>query len=81
MRLTADHPVRKVTRKTRYLVESAWVPAAELQPGDELVLHDHRALEGWEGPRTASEGYLLGLLIGDGTSSPTRPCCRSGRRS
>ncbi|MDC6170393.1 LAGLIDADG family homing endonuclease [Paucibacter sp. XJ19-41] len=67
VRLTADHPVRKVMRKTRYLVESAWVPAGELQPGDELVLHDHRALEGWDGHGTAAEGYLLGLLIGDGT--------------
>ena len=67
LRLTGDHPVRKVTRKTRYLIESAWVPAADLQAGDELVLHDHRALEGWDGPRTAAEGYLMGLLIGDGT--------------
>jgi ribonucleoside-diphosphate reductase alpha chain len=66
LRLTADHPVRKVMRKTRDLVESAWVPACELQPGDELVLHDHRALEGWDGYGTAAEGYLLGLLIADG---------------
>ncbi|MBT9457722.1 MAG: ribonucleoside-diphosphate reductase, adenosylcobalamin-dependent [Burkholderiaceae bacterium] len=67
LRLTADHPVRKVTRKTRYLVESAWVKAGELQPGDELLLHDHRALPGWEGAHTEAEGYLMGLLIGDGT--------------
>ena len=67
LRLTADHPVRRVTRKTRYLVESAWACASELQPGDEIILHDHRALEGWEGARTQQEGYLVGLLIGDGT--------------
>ena len=67
LRLTADHPVRRVTRKTRYLVESAWVPASELQAGDELVLHDHRALAGWEGAHTQHEGYLIGLLVGDGT--------------
>ncbi|KQY89240.1 MULTISPECIES: LAGLIDADG family homing endonuclease [Roseateles] len=67
LRLTGDHPVRRVTRKTRYLVEAEWTPAAEVKPGDELMLHDHRALQGWEGPRSEAEGYLLGLLIGDGT--------------
>jgi ribonucleoside-diphosphate reductase alpha chain len=67
LRLTADHPVRRVTRKTRYLVESAWAVAGELHGGDELLLHDHRALAGWEGARTQQEGYLIGLLIGDGT--------------
>ncbi|MEK8026546.1 LAGLIDADG family homing endonuclease [Pseudaquabacterium rugosum] len=66
LRLTADHPVRRVTRKTRYLVDSAWVHAGDLQPGDELVLHDHRAVHGWEGAHTEAEGYLIGLLIGDG---------------
>jgi len=67
LRLTADHPVRRVLRKTRYLIESEWVVAGDLRTGDELVLHDHRALVGWEGARTQAEGYLMGLLIGDGT--------------
>ncbi|RZJ13804.1 MAG: ribonucleoside-diphosphate reductase, adenosylcobalamin-dependent [Rubrivivax sp.] len=67
LRLTSDHPVRRVTRKTRYLVEAEWAPAAEVKPGDELMLHDHRAMQGWEGLRSEAEGYLLGLLIGDGT--------------
>ncbi|MBI5256671.1 MAG: ribonucleoside-diphosphate reductase, adenosylcobalamin-dependent [Burkholderiales bacterium] len=67
LRLTADHPVRRVTRRTRYLVESAWVPAGQLQPGDEIVLHDHRSAEGWDGQHTEAEGYLMGLLVGDGT--------------
>jgi ribonucleoside-diphosphate reductase alpha chain len=67
LRLTADHLVRRVTRKTRYLVESAWLPAGQLQPGDEVVLHDHRAAAGWDGAHTEAEGYLVGLLIGDGT--------------
>ncbi len=67
LRLTGDHPVRRVTRKTRYLVESAWAPAADLLPGDEILLHDHRALAGWDGAHTEGEGYLIGLLLGDGT--------------
>jgi ribonucleoside-diphosphate reductase alpha chain len=67
LRLTADHRVRRVRRKTRYALESEWVPARELAPGDELVLNNHRALLGWDGPHTEAQGYLIGLLIGDGT--------------
>ena len=67
LRLTADHRVRRVARKTRYCLEVEWTPAAQLQPGDEVLLHDHRAFAGWGGAGTQEEGYLLGLLIGDGT--------------
>lgn len=67
LRLTEDHLVRRVTRKTRYLLETEWAPAGQLQAGDELVLNDHRAMAGWEGEHTEAEGYLMGLLINDGT--------------
>ena len=66
LRLTAEHRVRKVVRRGRFAVHSAWCEAGQLQPGDELVLHNHRALEGWDGQRSEAQGYLLGLLIGDG---------------
>ena len=67
LRLTADHRVRKVSRRTRHGLETQWTQAGQLLPGDEIALHDHRALEGWAGPGTQEEGYLLGLLVGDGT--------------
>ena len=68
MRLTADHPVRRVTRKTRYLIESAWAKAGDLRAGDEIVLQrPSRGCAGWDGAHSEAEGYLLGLLIGDGT--------------
>ena len=66
MRLTADHPVRRVTKRTRYLTHSDWCPAGALQPGDQIVLNDHRAIVGWDGEGAHAEGYLIGLLIGDG---------------
>ncbi len=66
LRLTADHPVRRVTCKTRYLLETEWAPVASLKPDDELVLNNHRPSEGWEGAHNEGEGYLMGLLIGDG---------------
>ncbi len=67
LRLTADHRVRRVARRTAHVLEVEWVEACRLQAGDEVVLHDHRALGGWEGAGSTAEGYLLGLLIGDGT--------------
>jgi ribonucleoside-diphosphate reductase alpha chain len=67
LRLTGDHRVRRVARKTRYSLELDWTPAERLQPGDEIVLNDHHNLQGWGGEGSQAEGYLLGLLIGDGT--------------
>jgi len=71
LRLTANHRVRRVVRRTRWSLETEWAEAGSLQPGDEVMLHDHRALRGWGNPAFASaeedEGYLLGLLISDGT--------------
>ncbi len=66
LRLTADHPLRRVTRKTRYLVESEWATVGTLKPGDEVLLNNHRAAAGWGGAHNESEGYLVGLLLGDG---------------
>lgn len=67
LRLTADHRVRRVARKTRHTLELDWTEAASLRPGDQIVLNNHRALQGWDGEGTREQGYLLGLLIGDGT--------------
>ncbi len=67
LRLTADHRVLRVSRMTRYLRETEWVNAGELRSDDQIVLHDHRAMQSWNGAHSEDEGYLIGLLIGDGT--------------
>ena len=67
LRLTPDHRVRRVRRLTRDRVETEWCEAGRLRPGDRVVLNDHRAAPHWPGPYTWEEGYLLGLLVGDGT--------------
>ena len=67
LRLTHDHRVRRVAQQTRYTQTLDWTPAGQLQPGDQIVLNDHRAALGWEGSGTEAQGYLMGLLIGDGT--------------
>jgi ribonucleoside-diphosphate reductase alpha chain len=67
LRLTADHKVRAVSARTRWRRDEAWIPAGALKPGDEIVLNDHRASPAWAGAGDFEQGFLLGLLIGDGT--------------
>jgi ribonucleoside-diphosphate reductase alpha chain len=67
LRLTKNHMVRRVTRFKRHGAEAAWCAAGELQSGQRILLNDHRSNAEWTGPHTHGEGYLLGLLIGDGT--------------
>lgn len=67
LQLTGDHRVRRVTSFTRHRTETEWCAAGELKPGDRVLLQDHRQLEGWDGVLDEGQGYLLGLLVGDGT--------------
>ncbi len=66
LRLTADHQVQKVTRLTRWSCETEWTATQDLQAGDQVLLHHHANLT-WNGALNKEHGYLLGLLIGDGT--------------
>ncbi len=72
LRLTADHRVRRVTAFTRYRTETEWCAVGDLGPGDRVLLHDHRNLPGWDGALNEAQGYLLGLLVGDGTLKADR---------
>lgn len=63
LRLTADHRVRRVAHQTRYLLQAEWVEAGQLQPGDEILLNNHRAMGGWDGAGTEAEGRLLGVNV------------------
>jgi ribonucleoside-diphosphate reductase alpha chain len=67
LRLTADHRVRRVVRQTRWSLESEWCEAGKLVAGDRVLLNNHREGASWPGERNFEEGFLLGLLVGDGT--------------
>jgi ribonucleoside-diphosphate reductase alpha chain len=67
LRLTADHRVRRVARLTRWNLATEWCAAGDLAAGDRVLLNDHRGNTEWNGALTREEGYLLGLLVGDGT--------------
>lgn len=64
--LTRDHKVRTVADVTRFKIDEEWKAAGDLKPGDRIVLSNNRGIV-WEGKGNYNEGYLLGLLIGDGT--------------
>ena len=66
LRLTADHRVLTAGSCTRYRIGKAWKPAGDLATGDMIVLHDHCAAPSWPGPYSQEQGYLIGLLVGDG---------------
>jgi ribonucleoside-diphosphate reductase alpha chain len=59
--------VRKVIQRTRWSLDTEWTAAADLCPGDEIILHDHGDAAEWPGAGVLGEGYVLGLLLGDGT--------------
>lgn len=67
LRLTADHRVRKVVRKTHWSLDTDWCPASGLKAGDEVLLNNHREHAQWAGRYSYDEGFLLGMLVGDGT--------------
>ncbi|HEX7081068.1 MAG TPA: LAGLIDADG family homing endonuclease [Gammaproteobacteria bacterium] len=66
LRLTADHRVRCVTGPAPWSAETEWRAAGELRPGDRVLLNDHRAAPHWKGAHGFDEGYVVGLLIGNG---------------
>lgn len=63
--LTPNHPLQVVTRMTRDVLESEWRRAGDIRIGDRVLLGEHRDAS-WEGRGTWEEGFLLGLLVGDG---------------
>ncbi len=71
LRLTENHRVLKVTAQTQKRQYTAWTEAGQLQPGDSVLLHDHRGLQPWDGRGSHDEGWLLGSLVGDSSLART----------
>ncbi|MGH8630743.1 MAG: LAGLIDADG family homing endonuclease, partial [Burkholderiales bacterium] len=67
LRLTPDHLVQRASAVSRYQTQLEWVEAGSLRSGDRLLLSDQRSAGAWGGAYGENEGYLLGLLVGDGT--------------
>ncbi len=72
LRLTGNHQLLKVTAQTQKKQYSEWVKAEDLNPGDYILLHNHRPIQPWDSFGTFDEGWLLGNLIGDGSIASTQ---------
>ncbi len=74
LRLTSDHRVRRISTLTRFRVVTEWCAAGDLTTGDRVLLQDHRRAATWSGATNmgTNEGYLMGLLVGDGTVTDQR---------
>ncbi len=67
LKVTGNHPLKKVSKLTRYTMKTVWEEVSSLVPGDKILMNNHRNLQEWEGNYTFEDGYLMGLLVGDGT--------------
>jgi ribonucleoside-diphosphate reductase alpha chain len=65
--LTEDHPVLRVASSARSGARAEWTETRNVKLGDRLLLHNHRSFWNWPGEYGEAEGYLIGLLLGEGT--------------
>ncbi|MBI2593251.1 hypothetical protein HYW44_01235, partial [Candidatus Daviesbacteria bacterium] len=63
LKLTDNHLVKRLSSEGA----TEWIEAGKLQEGDQILLNNHRQNIEWKGEYTYKEGYLMGLLVGDGT--------------
>jgi ribonucleotide reductase alpha subunit len=67
LKATEDHPILAVTYQSRKKQETGWRQVQELQPGDMIRLQNQREVSWTGSDEGPSIGWLLGLLVGDGT--------------
>ena len=65
--LTKDHLVMKVKKITKRRIYIQWVSAGSLKQGDKIILNNQRDFDCWDGKYSEEDGYLIGLLLGNGT--------------
>ncbi|MFP4393539.1 MAG: ribonucleotide reductase N-terminal alpha domain-containing protein [Desulfohalobiaceae bacterium] len=66
VKLTWEHPVCRAASVHRSQVRTEWIKAGELEPGDRILLGNQGLSQAWSGKYGRNEGYLMGLLLGDG---------------
>lgn len=83
IRLTTEHPLKKVLRISQDRVETEWVKVEELRNGDKLVLNNHRGNIHWGGNGSCDDGYRIGVeeIITDDIEKSSSDFCKGFLRA
>ncbi len=71
VKATNNHLFSVAKKITRHKTERQWKQLKDLKKGDFIIIGSNRGLK-WKGNGSFEEGYLLGLLVGDGFFSENR---------
>lgn len=62
---TTDDHLIAISKKRGRSYQIEWKEARDLKIGDKIIINDHASAR-WEGEGSFNDGYLIGLLFGDG---------------
>ena len=62
---TTDDHLIAISKKKGRSHQIEWKEARDLKVGDKIIINDHASAR-WEGEGSFNDGYLMGLLFGDG---------------
>lgn len=66
LKATSNHLIQRVLKCGRDRIkQTEWVELGSLKSGDRINTHQHMNIS-WNGQNTYGDGYLMGLLVGDG---------------
>ena len=66
LKVTDDHEVKIAEEYSRFTIKETWKKLKEVKVGDKIVLSNNRGIKQWDGIGSKEEGFLLGLMVGDG---------------
>jgi ribonucleoside-diphosphate reductase alpha chain len=65
LKATSNHLIKTIKSLSRHKAEFEWKPVDKLKPNDLVALSNNKDVN-WRGKGSFGEGYLLGILFGDG---------------
>jgi ribonucleoside-diphosphate reductase alpha chain len=66
IKATTNEKLLVVSKSSRDKLYTDWKELGDIQKGDKMLLSNQRMADYWEGWYGFDEGYMLGLMVGDG---------------